>query len=122
MFGDLLSLNDRIEPGGANDEDEVIKLASALDEVEGRKPVHREVGEFDQNAVIERTRKFQRARGLKADGLVNPNGPTAQRIAAEQFRRRPARPIVQFWAGARTCRSGRRWARTASTCRTTHGR
>lgn len=92
MFGNLLSLNDRVEPGGANDEDEVIKLASALDEVEGRKPVHREIGSFDQSTVIERTRKFQRARGLQADGLVNPNGPTAQRIAAEQFRRRPALP------------------------------
>lgn len=92
MFGNLLSLNDRVEPGGANDEDEVIKLASALDEVEGRRPVHREIGSFDQNTVIERTRKFQRARGLQADGLVNPNGPTAQRIAAEQFRRRSALP------------------------------
>ncbi|WP_416900037.1 MAG: hypothetical protein ACMVY4_10185 [Minwuia sp.] len=88
MSGDLLFLNDRIEPGGANDQDEVIKVASALDEIEGRPAVRRVPGRFDQHAVIDRARRYQQSRGLVPDGLINPKGATAQRIAAEQMSRR----------------------------------
>jgi len=104
MQTEPFQLKDRISPEEDNDEAEVIRLGNALDNLAGRKPPPRAIGHVDQKQIIDRTRDFQAARGLKIDGLVKPKGPTQQRIAAEKFRRdsaaRPPRHTSVLGRGA----------------------
>lgn len=88
MSSQFLSLNDRFDPEDENDQDEVVKLATALDEVEGRPVQQRSADTVSQLEVAERTVAFQKRAGLKPDGEVTPKGPTATRIAADQIARR----------------------------------
>lgn len=92
MLGNLLALDDRIDPEGENDQDEVVKLARALDEVDGRQPTKRNANDIDQRETSDRIKAYQKRSGLKPDGLVRPKGPTAARIAADQWSRR-SRPV-----------------------------
>jgi|GEM_PF-1684419 len=90
MNVDPFWLHDRVLPSEANDPQEVARLGRALAEV-GEDP-----GDLSRPAVTAAARRFQDSRGLKVDGVVQVNGPTAQRIAAERHERqtaaRPARP------------------------------
>lgn len=88
MPSQFLSLNDRFDPEDENDQDEVVKLATALDEVEGRPVQQRSADSVNQLEVAEETVAFQKRSGLKPDGVVRPKGPTATRIAADQVARR----------------------------------
>ncbi|WP_416898046.1 MAG: hypothetical protein ACMVY4_21815 [Minwuia sp.] len=48
-------------------------------------------GRIDQAEIARRTAAYQKSRGLKADGLVNPGGPTELRLAADLHGRQEAR-------------------------------
>lgn len=77
-------------PGRAgldNDPDEVIRVARTAEKLDGRRSPERTVNHPGEAGAIESIRTYQWTRGLKPDGLVNPDGPTAQRMTAELFER-----------------------------------
>lgn len=84
MRVDPFWLHDRVLPSDANDPHQVARLGRALADV-GEDP-----GDLSRPAVTAAARRFQQSRGLKVDGVVQVNGPTTQRIAAERHERQTA--------------------------------
>lgn len=97
-------LRDRVGPGLDNDPDELIRAAGMAEKLDGRRSPARTVDDPGESGAIKSIRAYQRPRGLKPDGLMNPNGPTVQRMTAELYerggprRRIPARGgTVPLW-------------------------
>jgi hypothetical protein len=80
-------MKDKVGPDDDNDPDEVIRAANAADELTGRRKPPRSINALDEDEAFDSIRFFQESRDLEADGVVNPKGPTAQRIAGEQHAR-----------------------------------
>lgn len=77
-------MKDKIGPDDDNDPDEVMRAANAADELTGRRKRSRSINALDEDEAFDSIRSFQKSRNLKPDGVVNPKGPTALRIAGEQ--------------------------------------
>lgn len=97
-------LRDRVGPELDNDPDELIRAAGMAEKLDGRRSPARTVDDPGESGAIKSIRAYQRPRGLKPDGLMNPNGPTVQRMTAELYerggprRRIPARGgTVPLW-------------------------
>lgn len=80
-------LRDRVGPGLDNDPDELIRAAEMAEKLDGRRSPARSVNDPGERGAIGSISRYQRARGLKPDGLVNPDGATAQRMTAELYER-----------------------------------
>lgn len=98
-------LFDKINPEDDNDPEEVIKAANAADDLTRQRKPERTVNALDEDEAFDSIRSFQRSRNLTVDGIVNPKGPTAQRMAAEKhgIAERANRPafVEVFGRGAR---------------------
>lgn len=96
------ALIDRLDPHKDNDETELIRTLDAIDDIEDRPRRFRVPGRVDRDEAFDRIRAYQAARGLRADGLIKPKGPTAKRIAAErhlQSRVAPRRILLPMTGG-----------------------
>jgi len=76
-------MHDKVDPEDDNDPEEVIKAANVADDLRGRPKPERTINRLDEREAIDSIRAYQNSRNLKVDGVVNPKGPTAQRMAAE---------------------------------------
>lgn len=75
-------LYDKVDPDDDNDPEEVIKAANNADELTGRRKPERAINRLDEREAFDSIRDYQKKRNMKVDGVLNPNGPTAQRMSA----------------------------------------
>mgnify|MGYP001257594246 CR=1 FL=1 len=105
-------LSDVVGPGGVNQLDDVSRVEALLTRTALLTPKAQAAqGQYDQS-VEGALRSFQKQRGLKADGLLNPGGPTerALRAQADQLSGEappPHRPQLRGLDGAAVAENAR---------------
>ncbi len=79
----MFSLNHTIDPAADADEDDVINTKTALSRLGFfRGPID----PFPTNDMIDGVARFQEASGLKKDGVMKKDGPTAQKLGVQLTR------------------------------------
>jgi len=92
---DFFRLKNAIGPAREIAPEDAVAAKTALAEIGHYQIPDFGVTPYPDGTLFEGVRKFQREQGLKVDGLMNPDGPTAQRLDALLAERQAAaRPAV----------------------------